>query len=176
MSGTMDKYFPLTPKVWPEIKDLIDNHHAQVSEFYFSDREDRAARLVIAHDLPEGGIGALEFVCRGVVKIVFLPVGEGDCRPECDFGADGTVCLRLSDEGTRISARNVMLRRRTEDFARSFPICGNELPKEAEDAVSLNDGWWQCPRCGDAWLENPRIEFSRCPGCRGLSHLPREIG
>jgi len=111
-------------------------------------------------------------------EIELILVGLRSLEISADMFEDGVVCSLRETGGWppqeikvgAITTSQLFYRRRPRS-GRSA-VFGPELPSPlAVPAVCVRAGWRQCSECCDAWEEDDRITFSRCPACGELTEL-----
>jgi len=181
-----DQYQRMTDEVWCHVRVWLDRYHSLVREFFvhswisatganekrgeINDHPGKnAARIIVL--CPDGQDHcAIEFACQGVSS--YACQTECEVIPECEFHCDGRVTLKLDGDRVFVTAERVFVRVLGDEYRTRRLLCGYDVPDDAAGrAVTLEGGWRQCTECGDAWEENPRVEFSRCPSCGELTRL-----
>lgn len=71
-----------------------------------------------------------------------------------------------------VNAETVLVRFLGKSYLGVDLFLGFEFPTDQACEAEIIEGCWrQCGNCKDAWEENPRVVFSRCPGCGEVTKL-----
>lgn len=193
MSNYFEDYHELLD-VEKQLRRDFDWNHASIRELYFvngyalSYLEDRAeepvtGEICVGTNLrftvdatDNNGHSGLEFLCRGVDDFQFTTLGDG-LLLRCKKDGNSSIALDLVDpdydfQAFYLSAKRIQVRMLAEGHFKQWPQLGYEFPSNnTEPAKTLDGPWRQCGKCGDAWEENPIIEYARCPTCGCLTKL-----
>jgi hypothetical protein len=121
------------------------------------------------------------------LEIVFMAIQElhvGD--PGEYWGASGSVeVIKHPIEKTRIRmafdsaliivCESLSYRVRKEWLGNKSFLRGEVPSSDAIPAHIVHERWRQCSSCREAWEDEPREEFSYCPGCRHLTELDHSV-
>ncbi|WP_237228898.1 hypothetical protein [Rubinisphaera sp. JC750] len=110
--------------------------------------------------------GITSFDLQGTDELSFhvTPVGQGICLDLSN--------LEIHDRKIRFVAETIDIRLLGHEFLGAEQQIGYEFPAaDVSIAKPIDDCWRQCQDCQDAWIESPRVEFSRCPKCGKLTRI-----
>lgn len=132
-------------------------------------------RLVIAcaGNATDTGI---EFIFRDISVFSVQVFDELHFEYEFDVHSGHTVHFANAKRGREcyIIAKSVLVQFLGRTYLGIGLRLGFEFPtSEAFEAQIIEGCWRQCANCSNAWQENPRIEYSRCPACGELTKLKK---
>lgn len=133
----------------------------------------RDIRLVVAAAGNELNTG-IEFIFRKVTVFSIQSLDELAFEYTYDNRSGHTVCFtRKQNLGDcYITAESVFVRFLRRSYMGIDQLIGYVLPSsEAVVATNIGSCWRQCANCNNAWEENPKVKFSRCPNCGEVTKL-----
>lgn len=187
----MSTFIPLLDAA-PRLNDGIDWTHSFIRECYFSTQhcfmryEDQSGRMTIGEsDSPlnlrlviavagNPKVHGIDFICLSVK--VFSIQRLNELKFEWDQ-EHGFIRLAFSNseinsEDCWIVCKDVHVSFLGDEYLGPQLRLGYEFPdSNAIIAKNMDECWRQCPRCSNAWIENPAVCYSRCTECGSLTVL-----
>lgn len=174
------------------LKNEYDWTHSFIRECYFATTHCMCKFVDASGGIKIGDVGGpqnarLSVACAGNavdtgIEFVFLDVGmfsvqafdELRFRHDYSVHSGHTVAFANAELGREcyINAKSVFVKFLGQAYLGVDLLLGFEFPADEAYCANALDGCWrQCTNCSNAWEENPKVKFSRCPDCGELTRL-----
>lgn len=135
----------------------------------------RNVRLIVACAGNAIDVG-IEFIFRDVSIFSLQAFDELQFTCNCQGTSGYSVHFTNATESREcyIYAKMVLVKFLGRKYLGIDQLLGFELPtSDACGAETVEGCWRQCSNCSNAWEENPKTEFSRCPDCGKVTRLKK---